>query len=122
MHELAVCQALLAEVQRVADAAAAGPVTRVLLRVGALSGVEPRLLRRAFEVARAGGVAADAELRIERMPVRVECLLCHEVSDAAPNRLLCARCGAWRTRVVAGDELMLQRIEFRPAPAVPQAA
>jgi len=122
MHELAVCQALLNEVQRVAGATPAGPVMRVTLRIGPLSGVEPHLLQRAFEVARAGGIAAEAELRIEPAPVRVECLLCHGVSDAAPNRLLCAHCGAWRTRVVAGDELVLQRVEFRPAPAVSQAA
>lgn len=125
MHELAVCQALLTEVERVArEAAGAGPLARILVRIGPLSGVEPRLLERAFGVARAGTLAADATLCIEDASVRVECLECHRQSDASANRLLCAHCGHWRTRVVSGDELTLQRLEFGAAgsPALPLLA
>jgi hypothetical protein len=41
-------------------------------------------------------------------------------SIAAPNRLICRSCGDFRTRVVAGDELRLRRIELRmpEAPAM----
>lgn len=119
MHELAVCQALLKEVQRAAADSGAGPVVRVVVRLGPLCGVEPQLLARAFEFARVGGVAAGAELCIEPAPVRVECTLCHAVSDAAPNRLICGQCGAWHTRLVGGDELLLQRVEFRATSAPP---
>lgn len=121
MHELAVCQALLSEVDRVARTTTAGPLARILVRIGPLSGVEPRLLERAFSVARAGTVAAGAELCLEETPVEVECRECHRVSTAAANRLLCAHCNSWRTRLVSGDELMLQRVEFGPAgsPAMP---
>ena len=124
MHELAVCQALLTEVQRATPASGAGPVSRIVLRVGPLSGVEPQLLQRAFTFARLGSVAAEAELCIEPTAIQVECTLCHRVSDAAPNRLICRHCGAWHTRLIAGDELLLQRVEFRaaPAPPVPRAA
>ena len=117
MHELAVCQALLTEVGRVARDAGAGPVRRVVLRVGPLSGVEPALLSRAFEVARAGGVADRAELCIEPAAVRVRCRDCGAESEAPPNRLLCADCGSWRTELRAGDELVLQRVEFAAAAA-----
>lgn len=116
MHELAVCQALLQEVERVArDTPGAGPLARILLRIGPLSGVEPHLLERAFGVARAGTLAAEAALCVEAAPVRVECLECHRESDATPNRLLCAHCGHWRTRVTSGEELILQRLEFAAA-------
>jgi hydrogenase nickel incorporation protein HypA/HybF len=124
MHELAVCQALLTEVERAAAGSRAGPAIRIVLRLGPLCGVEPRLLARAFEFARVGGVAAEAELCIEPTAVQVECALCQRVSDAAPNRLICGHCGAWHTRLVTGDELLLQRVEFRAAaaPAVTAAA
>jgi len=89
MHELAVCQALLTEVERAAGQAGAAAVRRVLVRIGALSGVEPQLLAR----------ACGAE---------------HEVP---PNRLLCPACGSWRTALRAGDELVLQRVEFTAARA-----
>lgn len=118
MHELAVCQALLTEVRRAAGSAP-GAVTRVVVRIGPLAGIEPRLLERAFAVARAGSIAATAELVVEAAPVQVECLECHAVSPAAPNHLVCARCGAWRTRLVSGDELVLQRLELRAISAAP---
>lgn len=124
MHELAVCQALLTEIERAAPATGAGPLARVIVRIGPLSGVEPALLARAFVLARAGTAAAAAELRFEEAPVRVQCLECRGESPALANRLLCGHCGSWRTRVVSGDELVLQRLEFCAAgsPAMPLVA
>ena len=113
MHELAVCQALLTELQRLSRAF---PVTRVVLRIGPLSGVEPTQLQRAFEVARAGTVAEHAQLCIETTPVRIQCLACNLPSDVAPNRLVCAHCGGYRTRLLSGDELELHSVDVdRPA-------
>ena len=116
MHELAVCQALLTEVGRVARDAGAGPVQRVVLRVGPLSGIEPELLSRAFEVARAG-IADRAELCIELSPVRVRCHDCGAEREVPPNRLTCRDCGSRHTELRAGDELILQRVEFAAAAA-----
>ena len=65
MHELAVCQSLLEEVKRVARENGAASVTRIVLKVGPLSGVEADLLRNAYPLAAAGTIAEDAELEIE---------------------------------------------------------
>ena len=121
MHELSVCQALLMQVGRLSRDHPEAPVRRIVLRWGPLSGVEPELLRRAFEVARAGGVAAGATLDIETHPVRVECRDCDAQGETPPNKLLCPACGSWRTRVIAGEELLLQRVDFEAAPAAAAA-
>jgi hydrogenase nickel incorporation protein HypA/HybF len=112
MHELAICQALLEEVGRAARGHHANRVAAVRVRCGALSGVEPGLLQRAYEVAREGTLAASATLTIEDSPVRVRCTRCGSESAATPQRLLCAACGDWRTEVVAGDELLLISVEL----------
>jgi hydrogenase nickel incorporation protein HypA/HybF len=112
MHELAICQALLDEVGRVVRERRAERVAAVRVRCGALAGVEPGLLERAYEVARAGTPAEDAILTIEESPVRVYCRLCGSESEAAPQRLLCGSCGDWRTEVVSGDELLLMSVEL----------
>jgi hydrogenase nickel incorporation protein HypA/HybF len=112
MHELAICQALLDEVERVARKQKAERVAAVRVRCGALAGVEPELLHRAYEVARAGTLAADAALTIEESPVRVFCPRCGSETAARVQRLVCAACGEWRTEVVAGDELTLMSIEL----------
>ena len=112
MHELSVCQGLMRQVDHLAAAHGAAAVERIVLQIGALSGVEPPLLERAFEIARAGTVAAAAELEIRTGPVVVECRECGGKSAVPPNRLLCSYCGEWRVRLVEGEELVLLSVEL----------
>lgn len=112
MHELSVAQALVEQVEAIALEHGASAVARIQLRVGPLSGVVPELLETAFPLAAAGSLAAMAELSIQAAPLRVRCETCGAESEAAPNRLLCAACGDWHTRVVSGDELLLERVEL----------
>jgi len=112
VHELAICQALMEQVEHIAKEERADRVLSIHLAIGPLSGVEPRLLEQAFYVARAGSIAASAELVTESMPVQVSCSQCGQLSDALPSRLLCGHCGDWRTRLVSGDEMNLMHIEL----------
>lgn len=112
MHELSVCYALLDQVGSLARQHGASTVTRIVLRIGPLSGVEPELLRRAWSLAAAGTAADEADLIIEASPVTVECSRCHLQSDALPNRMICAHCGDFRTNVISGDEMILQQVEL----------
>lgn len=113
MHELSVCQALLAHVTEIAIDRGASAVARISVEVGPLSGVEPALLASAFEVVRTGSCAAKASLSITTTAVTISCISCGAESQTPPNRLLCGVCGGYRTRVVAGDELRLRRVELR---------
>ena len=112
MHELSVCQALLDQAAQVARQHRADEVACITVRVGPLSGVDPAQLRRAFEAMRLGPSAA-ADLVIETAEVVVSCLVCASESTARVNRLVCAACGGFRIRVIAGDELQLRRVELR---------
>lgn len=120
MHELAICQALLQQVEGLARQHDASAVGRISVQIGPLSGVEPRLLREAFTVARAGSYAETAELVLEVLPVRVRCAACDAESDVTPNRLLCRACGSPRTRLIGGDELLLRRVEFLSSTSAPR--
>ena len=110
MHELAVCQALIGEVTAVARSKRALSVTDIYVSVGPLSGVEHPLMRNAFPIAAAGTLAHEAILHLEATPVRVSCDECGAETEVPANRLVCKECGHWRTRLVSGDELMLQRV------------
>ena len=112
MHELSVCQALIEQIQAVADAHGATAVERILLQIGPLSGVEIPLLERAYPLAAAGTVADGAVLVIEPMPIKVLCQTCGHESEVSPNRLLCNACGDFRTRLISGDEMVLASIEL----------
>lgn len=115
MHELSVCYALVAQVEKIARAHGAIRVVAIRLEVGPLSGVEPQLLSRAYPLAIAGTIAEHSELTIGACEVRVHCSSCGEETPVQPNRLLCGKCGEWRTRVIGGDELVLQSVEFEPS-------
>jgi hydrogenase nickel incorporation protein HypA/HybF len=113
VHELSVCQALLGQVAEIAKGRGASAVDRITIEVGPLSGIEPELLASAFAVLRAGSCAAQALLSIESTMVSISCVGCGAQCPAEPNRLVCAVCGGFRTRIIAGDELRLRRLELR---------
>jgi hydrogenase nickel incorporation protein HypA/HybF len=112
VHELSVCQGLLRQVDRIAAENAARAVDRIVLRVGALSGVEPDLLTHAFDIARMGTVAENAVLEIERGPVTVRCRQCGGSGEVPSNRLLCPACGDWRVEVTGGEDLLLLSLDL----------
>jgi hydrogenase nickel incorporation protein HypA/HybF len=112
MHELSVCLALIEQVERIVGEHDARAVTNIVLDIGPLSGVEPALLRHAWPLASAGTVADAAKLQIETAEVVVTCTQCESDSTVAANRLLCAACGDYRTRIKSGDEMLLRRVEL----------
>ena len=112
MHELAICQALMEQVETIAEERDAHSVISIVIGMGPLSGVEAQLLKNAYPIASAGTVAQDAELVIEHLPIKVQCNQCGSESDALPNKLTCKQCGDWRTTLISGDEMMLMSVEL----------
>lgn len=113
MHELSVCQAVVAQVAAIARQHAA-QVCSITLRIGPLSGVEASLVQQAFPLAAAATPFAHARVIVEAAPVRVRCRSCRRETPASPNRLVCAECGDWRTTLMSGDELLLASVELEP--------
>ena len=110
MHELSLCEALIDQVTSIAREQKVSTVSDIYVRVGPLSGVEGPLMQNAFPIAAAGTVAEQATLHLEDTGIRVRCEQCGAESDAKMNKLVCAECGDWRTTLISGDELILQRV------------
>lgn len=122
MHELSICQALIEQVETLARQQGAVRVVQVRVGIGPLAGVEPQLLEQAFLIARAGSLAATADLLIEHLPVRVSCGVCGHETGAQVANLVCGHCGNWQTQLVSGDELLLSQVELVREPAAAAAA
>ena len=112
MHELAVCQDIIAQVEAIALQHQANAVDSIALQIGPLSGVEIPLLKSAFSIACAGTVAEKATLNIEAIPIRVKCKACNTESTVSPNKLICKQCGHWQTELISGDEMLLRELEL----------
>lgn len=112
MHELSICQRLLRLAEDTARQHGQADIQRLTLQVGPLAGVDPDLLWQAFQVARSGTLAAQAELVIERTPLRIHCQRCGQAASATPAQLRCPHCGAMETTITSGDELLLTDISL----------
>jgi len=110
MHELAICQALIQQEKKIAAVENAIAVSDIYVSIGPLSGVESVLLENAFPIAAAGTVARAAILHLHEKPVKILCESCGAETEVAVNRLVCGKCENWRTRLVSGDELLLERV------------
>jgi len=100
------------QVEQIAMQQNARGVERNVLQIRPLSGVEAHLLEQAFPLASAGSVAEKSMLEIKTQAIEVECLQCGQRSETTANRLVCAACGNWKTRLISGDEMLLESVEL----------
>ena len=112
MHELSIAQALIEQVEATAAKEHALRVVRVVIAVGALSGVEPEALSSLFPLVAEGTVAADADLVVERVAARVKCRGCGLEAQTDAAFIGCAACGSKDVELSAGRELNIKSIEL----------
>jgi len=113
MHEVGIMESAIDAVLRQARTHEARQVHRIVLRIGALAGVEPDSLRFAFDVVTSGTPAAGATLEIESVPARAFCAACAEEFGVDAGFIyVCPRCGRLSGEVRQGRELELSRIEM----------
>lgn len=92
-------------------------VSRIVLRIGALAGVDEAALRFAYEALAPDSIAAGAVLDIESVPARAHCAACHTDFGAGRGFIFqCPRCGGYSGDLRAGRELGIARLEFPDLP------
>lgn len=109
MHELGLCEAIM---EAVARRAGTRPVARVRVRVGRLHHVHPEAFAQSFALAASGTVAEGAAADLVVVPVRWRCPACGAEGEADDRPLACGRCGALEPELTAGDELVLESLEY----------
>lgn len=112
MHEFSIVQALLDSCEQHARSVGASGISRVSIRIGALSGVEPALLATAFDTFKLDGRCANATLDMEIEPLRIDCNECGYQGEADGHRVLCPECQSPFTRVTGGEDMLLLQLEL----------
>ena len=113
MHEYSIVQALFERIDDLARTHQATAVRRVRVRVGRLAGVDPVLLRTAYDVYRVRTLCEGAPLDIAEIDPVWLCAAGHG-PIAAGGRLSCASCGG-PARMAAGDEIILDGVDLEVA-------
>ncbi len=113
MHELGIAESALRVALDRAQNEGASRVLRMVIRVGALSGVDPEALRFAFTAILPGTPAEGAALQIDPVPALAYCHDCEQ--DFVPETdhfFECPTCGRLCSTLKQGRELDLVCLEI----------
>ena len=111
MHELSIASAILERVYREGLRHPGVRITKVGLRVGALSGVDPEALSFGFETLVKDSPWEPLPLDIVLCPRKQRCLACSQVFVGEVMNTACPSCGNEITACISGDELDIEYIE-----------
>lgn len=111
MHELSIAQSMLDIVLQEAARHGAQKVQKVVVRVGAYSGVVPHSLRFCFDMVKKDTPADEAELEVTQAPIEGLCAACGQVSQLSEPTLTCPACQAEELQLSGGQELYVDYIE-----------
>jgi hydrogenase nickel incorporation protein HypA/HybF len=111
VHEYSLVEALVRRVEEEARRRRATRVHSLRVSLGELAGVDPGLLRTAYETFRAGTLCEEAALELVTFPAAWSCPSCGR--DLARGAVLtCAACGVPARLSERSDALLLDSIDL----------
>ena len=110
MHERSLVRALLRQVEALAAEHVPHRIIGIRLRIGEFSGVEPELLRSAYDDLAEHTTLRGAELAIERVPLEAVCRQCGTRFHVNNFRFECAKCSSAELTIAGGEELLLESV------------
>ncbi len=116
MHELAIAQAILERAQAASERNGGGRVTRIGLRIGEVSGVEPDALSFGLETLCKGTPHEGVVLELERPRRKQRCVACATAFEPEGFAVDCPACGSPASECIAGNELDVVFIELEDPP------
>ena len=112
MHEYSIVQSLLNSCEENAVANDSSKVTKVVVKIGVMSGVEPDLLQTAFDTFKEHTMCEEAEFIINIQPLLIKCHGCGEESTLSKNEYCCPNCQGVDVDVLDGEEMYLMQLEL----------
>lgn len=112
MHEYSIVGSLLNLCQENAAKHDATKVTKVVVKIGVMSGVEPELLRSAFEAFKENTICKDALFVINIQPIVIKCNKCLNESVLEKLEYLCPKCGSSDIEILDGEDMYLMQMEL----------
>ncbi len=112
MHEMSVATHLLNLCIENAEMNSAKSISKIIIKIGKLSGVEPHFLTSAFDVIKTDTVAANAELEYIHQDVVARCDKCSKDYQIEDYYIACPQCGSVDVEIIDGEELILMSLEL----------
>ena len=113
MHEYSIVQSMLDLIEENAKKHNAKKVTKVVVKIGVMSGVEPHLLKIAFDTFKEKTICEDARLDMLIQPIVARCKRCGSQTEFASQTLFyeCQQCGEVELEIIDGEEMILMSLD-----------
>ena len=112
MHELSIAASIVETVSQEIKWQNLQRVQTIVLRIGALSGVDPEALRFGFEAITTDTPFAKTRLDIEYVPVQGKCRACGRRFTVEDFIFACPICQSVEIEITAGEELDIAYLEI----------
>ncbi len=112
MHEYSIVQSLLDSCEENAKVNNATKVTKVVVKIGVMSGVEPDLLQTAFDTFKEETICHNAQFVINIQKVKILCNECQTTSELEKNEYCCPKCKSTQLDILDGEEMYLMQLEL----------
>ena len=112
MHEYSIVQALLEQCESYAAENNTIKITKVVTKIGKFSGVEPHLLKTAFEAFKEKSICEDAEFVMNLQDLKLYCNTCQRESEQSEAYYQCAHCQSTDVSVLDGEDMYLMTLEM----------
>jgi hydrogenase nickel incorporation protein HypA/HybF len=113
MHEYSIVQSLLESCEEHACKNEAKKVSKVVVKIGVLSGVEPDLLQTAFDTFKEKTICHECEFVINIQDVIIHCHDCNSDSTLQKKEFFCPKCESINIDVTDGEEMYLMSLEMQ---------
>ncbi len=112
MHEFSVVQSLLDLIEKNAYENNAKAVSKVVVKIGKMSGIEPHLLKIAFDTFKEKTICENAELEMIIQDVIARCEDCNKDFTVENNKFICPFCNSYNLKILDGEDMYLLQIEL----------
>lgn len=112
MHEYSIVQALLTQCEDIARENEAESVTKIVVKIGQMSGVEPYLLETAFNTFKEKTICDGADFVMNVQPLVIECRACGAVTELEKIYYKCPVCESLDVKVIDGEDMFLMTLEM----------
>jgi hydrogenase nickel insertion protein HypA len=112
LHEYSVVQVLLNQCEEVATENEATNITKVICKIGVMSGIEVHLLQVAFDTFKEGTMCDGAEFILNEQKLKLECRDCEYIYEEDEIRYFCQKCESLNVKVIDGEDMYLMSVEM----------
>jgi hydrogenase nickel incorporation protein HypA/HybF len=116
MHEVSLVRSLLIQAETVCEQHQGTAILGIEVEIGPLSGVEPLLVRDAFDLCSRGMRCDGTSLTIHEVPLKALCGECGLESELENFHFHCAHCGARTLTITQGEEFRLLNVTIEVEP------